>query len=228
MRTAALRFRPRLAALLAGLVVLLPIGGHAAGGHHAVDDASTLDPGQCQVEVWIEQAPGRQLQHLGPACQAWGVEIGLNLERSATSAEPTLISKGLQLKWARELAPGFSLGAVWAAGWQSGSPRFAGHSLLIPLTWTPRDEMALHLNVGRDFPAQAASVTHYGIAFEWQPDAHWQGLIEGWHDGRGAQGRGALRYLVNERVSVDISRARVLKAPGGSWWTLGLNWAFER
>lgn len=220
---------PRALMTATGLVgELLPFAGHAAGGHHAVDDASTLDPGQCQVEVWTEQAPGHQLQHVGPTCQAWGMEIGLNLERNANRAAPTQRSAGFQLKWAREVAPGFSLGAIWAAGWQSGSPRFTGHAVLVPLSWNPREDLALHLNLGLDLPSQAASVRHYGVALEWQPSEHWQGLLEAWRDGLGPQDRVGLRYLFSERLSVDLSRARAIRSTGASWWTLGLNWAFDR
>jgi len=219
---------PRLAALLAGLAVLLPTGSQAAGGHHAVDDASTVDPGRCQMEVWMEHAPGRQLQHVGSACHALGMEIGLSLERSADRAVPTVRSTGLQLKWAREVEPGFSLGAVWAAGWQSGSPRFAGHTVLIPLSWSPREDLTLHVNAGRDFPSRGACVGHYGAALEWQPSGHWQALLEGWRDGLGPQRRIGLRYLFNDRLSVDVSRAQAMRSPGGRWSTLGLNWDFDR
>ena len=42
---------------LALLACLLGLTGHAyaAGGHHAVEDAALLEPGQCQVEFWHDR-----------------------------------------------------------------------------------------------------------------------------------------------------------------------------
>jgi len=214
--------------VLAGL--LTPAHSRAAGGHHAVDDAAILDPGQCQLEAWAEQASDHRLQHLGQACRASGVEIGWNLDRSVDHAEPIARSMGLQLKWARDLQPGLGLGlgAVWAAGWQNGSPRFAGQTLLVPLSWSPRDDLVLHLNVGRDFRQDAPDVARQGVALEWHPAAPWQALVEWWRDALGPQRRVGLRYIVDDRVSVDLSRAQALDASRGAWWTLGLNWTLGR
>ncbi len=73
---------------------------HAAGGHHAVDDATILEPGQCQVETWAdrERGSGRTLVHLGPACRIGPVELGLNLDRTRTSGSDAAMAGGPQLK----------------------------------------------------------------------------------------------------------------------------------
>ena len=57
---------------------------HAAGGHHAVDDAAILEPGECQVETWADRERGgdRTLVHVGPACRIGPLEIGVNLDRT--------------------------------------------------------------------------------------------------------------------------------------------------
>lgn len=169
---------PRIAArMLAAVWLLLQGTAQAAGGHHAVDDASILDPGQCQAEFWFEQASGRSLAHAGPACRLGAVELGLNLDRSRLGSAPALRSGGPQLKWATELQPTLSVGLVWGATWQDAHPHRAGPSLLIPLTWTPREDIAVHLNLGRDLRHQAADLTRRGAALEWQLHPQWQGLV---------------------------------------------------
>lgn len=205
-----------------------PISSWAAGGHHAVDDASILDAGQCQVELWSEQASGRSLQHVGPACRVSGVELGLNLERSSLQNAPAMRSGGVQVKWAADLQPALAVGFVWSAGWQSTSPHFSGQTLLLPVTWSPREDLDLHVNVGRDLRPHAGDVERLGVALEWKPSAHWQTLVEWWRDAGGAQARAGLRYAFSDRLSVDLSRAESLRSAHKYWWTMGLNWAFDR
>lgn len=210
-------------ASLAGLL-MLPLGAGAAGGHHAVDDAAIVEPGQCHLEAWAEQSRAHRLQHLGPACHVLGVEAGLNLDRDAAGAH----GAGLQLKWARALQPGLDASLVWATGWQAGETRFAGQMLLLPLSWAPRDDLALHLNLGREFRPHGTDAGRYGAALEWRVAARWQALAEWWRDALGPQRRLGLRYAAGERVSIDLSHARAPDASRSAWWTLGLNWVTDR
>ena len=227
------RFRPHAAHALRMLAVCgaglpWPLLSQAAGGHHAVDDASILQPGQCQLETWVEQSPGRQLQHAGPACHLVGLEFGLNLDRNSTRDERTTHSIGPQLKWARELQPGLSWGLVWTATWLNGAPGDTVHSVLMPITWSPRSDLTVHVNAGRDFSRRAPSRNRHGIALEWQPTLQWQGIIERWNDGTQANNRIGLRLLCNDKISVDLSRARPQSARPEAWWSLGMNWSFSR
>lgn len=217
------RLPGRVAALALAMIGLAPADSRAAGGHHAVDDAGIAEPGQCQLEAWAERARGQGLQHAGGACRVSGIELGLNLDRSTLPDGPSVRAIGGQLKWARELQPGVSIGAFWGATWQSGSPRFAGHVLLLPLTWTPDPSLALHLNVGRDFPSQQPSAAHHGAGVEWQITPAWQALAETWKDAQGSHHRAGLRYVINEQWSVDLSRARARSGSRPAWWTVGLN-----
>lgn len=209
---------------LAGLVIgFAPTHSRAAGGHHAVDDAAIAEPGQCQLEAWAERARGQGLQHAGGACRVSGIEFGLSLDRSSPPDGPAVHALGAQVKWAQELQPGLSIGAFWGATWQSGSPRFAGHVLLLPLTWTPAPSLSVHLNVGRDLPARQPGAAHHGAALEWQITPAWQALAETWKDGQGSHHRAGLRYVINEQWSVDLSRAQARSGGRPAWWTLGLN-----
>lgn len=219
---------PALARLLAtALALLMPSASRAAGGHHAVDDATLLDPGQCQLETWLEDGAGHRLQHLGPACRLGGIEAGLNLDRYRLGDTPTTRLTGAQLKWAHELQPGLSWGLAWAAAWQNDSPRFAGQALLLPLTWAPRSDLNLHLNLGRDFHPGRPDHWRYGAALEWQPSPQWQGVAEHWRDGFRLRHRLGLRHIVNDALSLDLSRAQARGAPRDAWWTVGVNWVFS-
>ncbi|MBO9687157.1 MAG: hypothetical protein J7598_11125 [Mitsuaria chitosanitabida] len=217
-----------LAALLAAL--LLSSHCHAAGGHHAVDDASILDPGQCNVELWAERAQQqhRRLQHAGTACHVAGVELGLSLDRGTAADSPTLHPHAAQVKWATALTAQWSLGAVAALGWQNLAPKRQA-ILLVPVTWTPREDLALHLNVGRVLREGAPDRWQRGAAIEWQPVPEWQGLAEVFHDGQRPLARLGLRRFLGEKLSIDLSRARAratAQAPREDWWTLGVNWEF--
>lgn len=220
-----LRPAARLATIawIAGLA--LPLPALAAGGHHAVDDASIADPGQCALEAWGEHSRDHRLQHAGGACRAGALELGLNLDRSTSPGEAAVRSLGLQLKAAGDLQPGLSVGATWTTTWQSGTPRLAGHTALLLLTWQPRDDLALHLNLGREFPTQDPALTRHGLALEWQLTPRWQALAERWQDALGPQQRLGLRYTLSERLTLDLSRARGDHGRHPVWWTLGLNWA---
>jgi hypothetical protein len=200
----------------------------AAGGHHAVDDAAVLAPGQCQAEVWFEQADERRLVHVGPACRLGGVELGLNLDDGRQRGTPELRSIGPQVKWVTELLPTLSVGAVWGATWQNVSTHSAGQSLLVPLTWTPHPDVAVHLNLGRDLRPQGRDLTRRGAALEWKPSPQWQGLAEWFDDGLSAHRRLGLRRLISADLSLDLSRAAPVGRTSDAWWTVGLNWTFAR
>ncbi|REM67973.1 hypothetical protein DSI38_08340, partial [Mycobacterium tuberculosis] len=65
-----------------------------------MDDASTLDPGQCQYETWwgrtgVEPITGF---HFGPACRVGPFELGLNLDRTSVDGVHS-VTGGPQLKW---------------------------------------------------------------------------------------------------------------------------------
>lgn len=230
------RPRPERAARLSPLASLLGLcaglslsaASQAAGGHHAVDDAAILEAGQCQLETWLESAPGRKLQHLGPACQVLGVELGGSLERSSLGAEPPQRSAALQLKWATEVRPGLSLGAIWSPGWELAPTRTASRLLLGLLSWAPHADWALHLNLGRDLHAEAKQARRYGAALEWQASAQMQFLAESWRDALGSQRRLGVRYSFAPQLTLDLSRAQASEPLRPAWWTLGLSWTFER
>ena len=217
-----------LLALLAGL--LLPAPTFAAGGHHAVDDAAIVESGQCNLELWAERSnlDHRQLQHAGLGCNLLGAEAELNVDRETARSASSLHLHGVQLKWATGLTPQLAIGLVTALGWQDQAPR-SQQSLLVPLTWTPREDLAFHVNVGRTLRKGADDLTQRGIAAEWQVTPDWQALAEHFHDGQRPLTRLGLRRTLSDRLTLDLSFARTTAtahAPKEGWWTVGANWTF--
>lgn len=203
----------------------------AAGGHHAVDDAALLEPGQCQLETWLEREAGsaRRLLHLGPACRVGPVELGLNLDRQRpgeAGTSTTLV--GPQLKWAHALTERLSVGIAAAASWQGPGARYQGSSLVLPLSLQLSDQWQAHVNLGRDFRAGQADGSRAGAALEWAPNAAWSFMGEGFRDGGTRHWRLGGRWNLRPGLSLDLSRARGLGAQPTAWWTLGLNAVIDR
>jgi len=212
----------------AGLLLLSCWGpALAAGGHHAVDDANILDPGQCDLEWWREQGGGHRLDHLGPICRLGTVELDLNVDQLQLEGQRRLRSLSPQLKWAQPLGRGWSWGWALSTTWQDRAPQRAGSTLLLPLSWQD-GAWALHLNLGRDFHPGQPDAWRRGLALEWTPLPALALLAEHFHDGERPNQRLGLRYFADECWSLDLSRARPVATPAAGWWTLGLNWGFRR
>ena len=229
-RSRPLSPRPRLRAA-AALLGLALHEAHAAGGHHAVDDAALMEPGQCQVETWADRERGgaRTLVHVGPACRVGPVELGLNLDRVRQAGEGTLSVAGPQLKWATPITESLSAGVALAAAWQDGSgPRFAGSTVVLPLTWQATETLAVHVNLGRDFRRNGPDMNRSGAALEWAATPQWSLVAERFRESAANFRRLGARYAVNDALSVDLGHARGLSGSAPAWWTLGLNWTFER
>ncbi|WP_269758539.1 hypothetical protein [Variovorax sp. E3] len=74
--------------------------GAQAAGHFDVDDAGTLDPGQCQYETWWGRTGTEPVTgfHFGPACRVGPVELGLNFDRTSVAGVHS-VTGGPQVKW---------------------------------------------------------------------------------------------------------------------------------
>ncbi len=203
---------------------------HAAGGHHAVDDAAILEPDQCQVETWAdrERGGGRTLVHLGPACRLGPVELGLNLDHTRWAGSDTSVTAGPQVKWATQITESLSVGVVLLATWQDTRPRLAGSTVVLPLTWQPVDGLAVHVNLGRDFRRQGPDLNRGGAALEWAASPRWSLVAERFRESEANFWRLGARYAVSDALSLDLSQARGLAGAAPAWWTIGLNWAFQR
>lgn len=209
----------------AGFAVWIAAAGPAwaAGGHHALDDAAILEPRQCEAESWFSRSRGGQrLVHAGGACRAGPVELGLAAEHARQDGAGET-GYSVQAKWAAELAPAFSAGLSLAAGWQAqGRPRFQGTTAVGLATWTPREDIALHLNLGRDFVRAGRDANRAGASVEWTPRENWSLTAERYVEERTHYVRAGVRWAVGDAWTVDASHAHRLRGDGGSGWTLGV------
>lgn len=219
----------RAAPALVGLGVLAAPPAQGAGGHHAVDDAAILDPGQCQIETWFNRERGgaRTLLHAGPACRIGAVELGLNADRARADGNATTPT-GAQLKWAREIGGDFSAGIVIAATAQKGAPGYLGSTIVLPLSWQTTDAVVVHANIGRDARHRERDTSHSGIALEWTPASTWSFVGERFREAGSNHWRAGARWFATPALSVDFSRAQGLHRSPAQWWTIGVNWVFER
>lgn len=217
--------RPRTWAVAAGLLWATSV--IAAGGHHALDDAVILEPGTCQVESWLTRAEGHErLLHAGGACRAGAIELGVAAERAHADGGS---GSGYQVqgKWATEVRPGFNAGLSLTGIWQAHArPRYQATSLVGLASWFPREDMAFHLNLGRDFLQGQADENRAGVAGEWTVRAGWSLTGERYFEAGTHFLRAGVRWAINEAWSVDLSRAHRLQGPGASSWTLGASWQF--
>jgi hypothetical protein len=208
----------------------VPLASRAAGGHHAVEDAALLDPGQCQVEAWYERerAGARTVLHAGPACRLGAVELGVDVNRVRAEGDGTASVAAAQLKWARAVGAGWSSGVVLGAFAHDGSPRFLGSAILVPVTWQAANVLLVHAQVGRDFRHAQGDSPRAGISVEWTPSPAWSLMAERFAEGGADLWRAGARWAITPNVYVDLSRARVLGGAPSPWWTLGLGIVFER
>ena len=199
--------RPLLAA---ASIAAIGAPSHAAGGHFDVDDATALDVGRCQIEVWATRAPAASttLTHAGTGCRAGPVEIGANLERIAASGDGRTL--GPQLKWVVDpLVDKFSVGVAWSAAFDLTNQGRPAQTLVAPLTWWAAEKVWLHVNLGVDRDAEGTRWRREGVAVDWAASARFNVIAErvkflgGWTSRIGG------RVSVNDSLSVDLSVARV-------------------
>jgi hypothetical protein len=216
-----------LLSLLPALVFSTAAG--AAGGHHGVDDAAILEPGRCELEGWTTRSRGSErLLHAGAGCRVGPVELGLAAEHARADGAGQS-GYGLQAKWAREWRPGLSAGWSLSAGWQAQArPRYQGVTLAGLVTWAAREDLALHLNVGRDLVRGGPDQNRSGVSAEWAALPGWSLLGERYYEDRTHFARAGLRWAPSPDWTVDLSRAHRLSGPGASAWTLGASWQFGR
>jgi hypothetical protein len=218
--------RARWTALVAGVWVT---AGRAAGGHFAVDDATILDVGQCQVETWVERGDrASSLLHVGPACRVGPFELGVNADRVQLRDRGPQTPVGPQIKWAAPVDERVSVGFVALAGWQGAAPHYAGATLYAASSARVASSLLANVNLGRDWFRDAAHTwPRGGVSLEWQTAPEWVLIGERFRQAGGDFARLGLRWQESAAISVDLSRAHgVASTPGGSW-TIGLNWTFD-
>lgn len=227
MRSISLRGR---GAAAASAWLALATSAHA-GGHFEVDDAGTLDVGQCQVELWGSHAQRSDvnLLHAGPSCGVGVVELGLNADALRNDLRADLL--GPQVKWTFwGRGDGAPLSAAVSAGAQKdvrGGGRWGGQGLLA-LTWQAAGALAFNANLGADWaPGDGARTWRGGLQAQWmvRPDL---ALIAERNRSFSQWGtRVGLSWQLAARTSIDASVARLGLGAGETVYTVGLNQVFD-
>lgn len=190
-----------------------------AGRPLATDDATILDPGDCQVEAWHQHGGGLRESWAMPACRvgAWELAAGKGQSRNAALQAKTVL-RGLQTN-------GWGLGLAIAT--QHGMTR--QHTVNVPLTVSfAGDALLLHLNAGWMRPRGAPSRATWSIGGEYAFAPRWSASLESYGSHHRPPTRQAgLRYaLVEGRLDLDASVAKTPGAP--HQLALGMTWALPR
>jgi len=227
----ATRYKARMFARhAAALVASTAAFAHAAGGHHAVDDATVMEPNQCLLETWADAfRGGNGSWHVGPACRVGAWELGLGIDRAGLPGTKTQHIFSPQTKWAMPITPTVSIGAEFAAVFEEG--RYSSFQPLVPVTWQPDSQVLFHANLGRDMPRgrMGSGRTLAGAAMEWTPPMTWSFVLERFNDATGRATRVGTRWQPTPLFSIDVSRAHAFGSdPRRSWWTVGASYAIDR
>ena len=211
-------------AVLAAVALCACTAAGAAGGHHAVDDAAILPRGECGQESWFTRAgDGERLVHAGVNCRVGPVELGAAGAHARGGEDGSATEWGLEVKWAHELADGFSVGLAAQPAWLAHrSPRYAGTRLAALATWNLHPQWALHANAGRDFLRGERDLPNGGIAAEWTPVPRWSFVAERYREFETQFLRAGARWAAGRQWTLDLSRAQRLSGPVPSLWTLGI------
>jgi len=220
--------RARLAHGLALAAGVWASDGHAAGGHFAVDDATILDAGMCQLEVWWERADhAGSLLHVGPACRVGPVELAVNADRLQPRDRAPQTPVGPQIKWAAAIDDRVAVGLVALVAWQGSAPRYAGATLYAPLTIRVADVLRLNVNVGQDWLRDLPARGRAGASLEWQPAPEWTIIAERFRQYGSDFARVGVQWQQSASLGFDLSRARGVGATSAGAWTLGATWTFD-
>ena len=203
-----------------------------AGGHLDVDDAGTLDPGQCQYELWGTRVGDARttLWHVGPACRVGPIELGLNIDR-AVGPDEKVDLLGPQVKWT---FLGRAPEARWSAALSvsatfdvSRSGGRAGGQFVLPVTWRATDSLMVHANLGADWlPGPGTRTGRGGLGFEWALTPGVSLLAERNRSFGLWTSRVGARFSITPLISIDVTTART--GPEGlRSVTIGFNHEFS-
>lgn len=223
---------PRSGWLLAACCALASLGAQAAG-HFDVDDAGTLDPGQCQYETWWGRTGTEPVTgfHLGPACRVGPVELGLNLDRLSVGGVHS-VTGGPQIKWnffgqASDAPFSAALSVSTVSDLRRGGRM--GGQFVVPVTWRPAASLQVHGNIGADWALGTGVRTpRGGLAVEWAIDDAVSLIAERNRAAGLWTSRIGGRFSLTPLISVDISASRVRPTGGRAvtGFTVGLNHEF--
>lgn len=203
--------------------------GHAAGGHHAVDNASILDPGACKIEGWFQRGQdGSSLLHAGTGCRVGPVELTAGADHERQTGD-TATGYSLQAKWAAEAAQGLDVGVSVTAETQGRArPLYQGSVVLALVSWAATETVSLHANLGRDLVHGGPDRSRGGVSVEWAARDGWSLMAERYRQQGGDFVRAGIRWSPATDWTMDLSRNHRLHGPSEASWTVGLTREFRR
>jgi len=219
-------FRPILVILFS----LLAAGTAWAGGHFDIDDAGTLDPGQCQYEIWggrFGADPSTSTLHFGPACGVGPVELGLNFERDAANGDHAF-AVGPQIKWnfyGREPDAKLSAAVFLSAAFDVDHGGKTGGQFALPVSWNPIEPLWINFNLGYDWlPVTGTRSGRGGLQGDWTLNDKVSLIAERFRSFGLWSTRAGVRWSLTPLISIDTSVAR----SDGTWgFAVGLNHEFK-
>jgi hypothetical protein len=214
------------------LIWLVVAGSARAANHYDIDDAGTLDPGQCQVEGWagrFDADPSLNLAHVGYGCGVGPVELGFDVERGWAPDGHADIA-GPHIKWTyfgRDPDARLSAAAYLAVDFdltQGGRP---GGQLLLPLSWNLVEPLWINFDLGYDWlPADGTRSSRVGLQADWALDGRLSLIVERFHDFGEWTSRAGLRWKLTPLTSLHLSVSK--SDPGGVWgFVLGFQHEFK-
>jgi len=206
------------------LVLALTLASAAHASRHGVEEAEMLPRGACELELAYARAAGRVDQYLSElSCGLGPVQLNGELEH-ARERGGSDTETAAEVKWAREVAPGWSAGLLLRAQWAAHQrPHHQSTALVGLLSYEASDSLGLHLNLGRDFLRGGGHLTRAGIGAEWGLNTDWKLLAERYAQDGTHFFRGTVRYAAGRNWTLEFGRAQRLAGPDPSRWTLQVN-----
>lgn len=215
------------------LLALASIPAHA-GRPLTTEDAATLEDKACQVEAWIDRSKVDTRAWAVPACNfGWGLEWQAGFARvhedNASAFSESYVQAKKVLVHPVEGGAGFGIVAGFARIVRRDTHRgWEDPYAIVPVTWTPNQSTAIHLNVGwtRDRD-RASDSTLWGIAGEHAITPRWTLVAEAFGTDRDRPS-GRIGARVNAAKGLDFDLTVVARSGGSSadrYISLGLTWA---
>lgn len=208
-----------------------------AAGHFDIDDAGTLDAGQCLVEVWagrLRSPADLNVQHIGGACAAGPVELGINVDRASAPGSAAAVLVGPQIKWnfwGREPEATWSAAAALATSFDARHGGRAGGQLLLPASWRASDRLEVLVNAGADWATGTGVATaRGGAALAWTFNEHFTLIAERNRAVGLWTSRLGVRITVAPLTTIELSASRSGRTDDGRLRSIviGLNREFSR
>ena len=206
-----------------GLLALAACAGAAHAGRHGAEDAGILASGECEMELAYDRLAGNTPQGtVELECRAGPVQLGGEAEH-VRERGGSQSAYALEVRWGGEVAPQWQAGVMLRGQWAAHQrPRYDATTLLGLATWTPRPDLDVHVNLGREFTNGGGSRSRWAIAPEWHVRKDLSLLAERYRVDGTHFVRGTLRWDGGHGWGLEAGRAVRLAGPEPSRWTIAL------